>query len=101
MDGLVEELFRLEALKQKALTLVDAQAYDASVREQLRLIASSSPLNTEATNVERLLALSQLIRLNTRLLRNLVSTAPQSGNSYTAAGHISDSSAQGRLSMEA
>ena len=37
MDGLVEELLCLESAKHKALIEIDASAYDASVREQLRL----------------------------------------------------------------
>jgi len=35
MDGLVEELLRLESAKHKALVEIDASAYDASVRAQL------------------------------------------------------------------
>ena len=59
MDGLVEKLLRLEGAKHKALVEIDAFAYDASVRKQMRL-----------------LAIPQLITLNTRLLQTLVSTTP-------------------------
>jgi hypothetical protein len=104
MDGLVEELLRLESAKHRALVLIDAPAYDASVREQLRLLAESK-LSTagSVSNVERLLALSQLITLNTRLLQNLLSTTPLftiSGNGYTAEGRVSPPQAAGRVSVE-
>ena len=39
MDGLVEELLRFESAKHEALVLIDAAAYEASVREQMRLLA--------------------------------------------------------------
>ena len=101
MDGLVEELFRLEGLKLKALTLVDAPAYDATVREQLHLLASSKQSGAEEASVERLLALSQLMRLNTRLLQNLLSTTVSTASGYTPDGHISDPPAPGRVFLEA
>jgi len=77
MDGLVEKLLRLEGAKHKALVEIDAFAYDASVRKQMRLLAipRKNPSDGVA-DVERLLALSQLITLNTRLLQTLVSTTP-------------------------
>jgi hypothetical protein len=104
MDGLVEELLRLESAKHKALILIDATAYDASVREQMRLLADSKASTVTAPSVERLLALSQLITLNTRLLQNLISTSPVfafNKNSYTAKGRQSSPSASGRVSLEA
>jgi len=109
MDGLVEELFRLEGLKLKALTLVDAPAYDATVREQLHLLAPTcvgkgdraEPAGTGAASVEHLLALSQLMRLNMRLLQNLLSTTVGTGSGYTADGHISDPPAHSRVVVEA
>ena len=92
MDGLVEELLRLESAKHKALVEIDAPAYDAHVRKQLRLLSLTRKPADDSTSVERLLALSQLITLNTRLLDNLVSTSPLfafSKNGSTMAGHIS------------
>jgi len=77
MDGLVEKLLRLEGAKHKALVEIDAFAYNASVRKQRRLLATPRQnLSTQFANVERLLALSQLITLNKRLLQNLESTTP-------------------------
>jgi hypothetical protein len=69
MDGLVEKLLRLESAKHKALIEFDASAYHHHVQAQLRLLAVSKPSAGNVTNVERLLALSQLITLNTRLLQ--------------------------------
>ncbi|HEY2382966.1 MAG TPA: hypothetical protein VGK48_17455 [Terriglobia bacterium] len=67
MDGLVNELLRLESAKHKALVEIDASSYDASVCAQRRLIAISRDATDCVSDLERLLALSQLITLNTRL----------------------------------
>jgi hypothetical protein len=104
MDGLVEELLRLESAKHKALVEIDASAYDAHVQTQLRLLSTSKGSTDNTASVERLLALSQLITLNTRLLQNLISTSPLfafSKNGYTAKGRISIPSTSSRVSVEA
>jgi hypothetical protein len=104
MDGLVEELLRLESAKHKALVEIDASAYDANVRAQLRLLSASKRTSQTDATVERLLTLSQLITLNTRLLQNLVSTTPWfafSRNGYNAKGHIAASATSRRVSVEA
>lgn len=104
MDGLVNELLRLESAKHKALIEIDASAYDASVREQLRLIAVSRNTTDRVSDLKRLLSLSQLITLNTRLLQNLISTSPLfafSQNSYTANGGFSIPAVASRVSVEA
>jgi hypothetical protein len=104
MDGLVDKLLRLESAKHKALIEIDAPAYDASVREQVRLLAVSKAVAYQASSVERLLALSQLITLNTRLLQNLVSTSPLfafNKNGYTAKGRSAAPSTSRRVSIEA
>jgi hypothetical protein len=91
MDGLLEELLRLENAKHRALVLIDAPAYDATVREQMRLLAASKDSLSKVPSLERLLVLSQLITLNTRLLQNLISTNPLfdvSGNGYSAKGRV-------------
>ena len=94
MDGLVEELLRLESAKHTALVLIDASAYDANVREQVRLLAVSKPSGGPATSVERLLALSQLITLNNHLLHNLRLTTPLFAykDRYSAEGRVSKTS---------
>ena len=105
MDGLVEELLRLEDAKHKALVAIDASAYDDNVRKQMHLLATSrADQSGPAADVDRLLALSQLITLNTRLLQNLVSTTPWfafSGNSYTSNGSVAAGQTSGRVSVEA
>ena len=104
MDGLVERLLRLESAKHKALVEIDATAYDANVREQMHLLAVSKGAAYQASSVERLLALSQLITLNTRLLQNLVSTSPLfafNKNGYTAKGRASAPAVSRRVSVEA
>src|SRR5438094_10576798 len=105
MDGLDEELLRLESAKYKALVETDAPASDANVRAQLRLVSASKKTLDKVANVERLLALSQLITLNTRLLQNLVSTTPWfalgSNNGYNAKGRVSDVTTSRRISVEA
>jgi hypothetical protein len=104
MDGLVEELLRLEDAKHKALVAIDASAYDDNVRLQMHLLSTSKTAQAgPAADVDRLLALSQLITLNTRLLQNLVSTTPWfafSENSYTASGHVA-ARTSGRIAIEA
>jgi hypothetical protein len=104
MDGLVEELLRLESVKHKALVEIDASAYDATVRAQMRLLSASRNSTPKVSGVERLLALSQLITLNSRLLQNLVSTTPwfafnQEG--YTAKGRVASSASRQRVSVKA
>src|SRR5947199_10697920 len=104
MDGLVEELLRLESAKHKALVEIDVPSYDASVRAQLRLVSASKKTLDKVANVERLLALSQLITLNTRLLQNLLSTTPWfafSNNGHNAKGRVSEVTTSRRISVEA
>ena len=103
MDGLVEELLRLESAKHEALILIDASAYEANVHEQMRLLAVSKVPMMNVTNIDRLLALSQLITLNTRLLQNLISTTPLFGLSaegYTANGALPEPPVPRRVSVE-
>jgi hypothetical protein len=103
MDTLVEELLRLENSKYTALILIDPAAYDAGVREQMRLLADAKETVRNVTNVERLLALSQLITLNTRLLHNLMATTPLFdviGNGYTASGRVFVPRVPRRMSVE-
>ena len=103
MDGLVTELLRLEDAKHKALVSIDAPAYDDNVRKQMELLAVSGAGRLDRTaEVEGLLALSQLITLNSRLLQNLVSTTPWfafSGNGYSATGRVA-AQTSGRVSVE-
>jgi hypothetical protein len=88
MDALVEELLRLENSKHTALILIDPAAYDATVQEQMQLLANTKETVRTVTNVARLLALSQLITLNTRLLHNLMATTPVFPSSETNTGRM-------------
>ena len=101
MDGLVQELLRLESAKHKALIEIDASAYDAHVRMQLRLLSvSKSADNT--TSLNRLLALSQLITLNKHLLQNLPSPLfGFSKNGYRAEGRVAIPARSRRVSVGA
>lgn len=102
MDGLVEELLRLESAKHQALVEIDASAYDDCVRQQMRLLSTPRNSAAKTPGVDRLLALSQLITLNTRLLENLVSTTPWSTFSqtgYNAKGTVAPASSRRRVSL--
>jgi hypothetical protein len=104
MDGLVEELLRLERAKHKALVTIDAPTYDASVREQMRVLGETKGSMQSVADIEPLLVLSRLISLNARLLQNLLLTAPFFAlglNGYTAAGRLSLPSESGRVMVEA
>jgi len=72
MDGLVEELLRLDSAKHEALVLIDAAAYEASVREQMRLLAVCKDTRKRVSNLERLLTLSQLTTLKNRKLKGRI-----------------------------
>ena len=104
MDGLVEKLLRLESAKKKALVSIDAPTYDSSIREQLRLLDAAKGSFAKTSSIEGLLILSQLITVNTRLLKNLLSTTPLvhlSAHYYTAEGRLSAQPTSGRVSVEA
>ena len=104
MDGLVEDLLRLERAKHKALVAIDAPAYDESVREQMRLLSETKGAIRGVADIEPLLVLSRLISLNARLLQNLLLTAPFFAlglNGYTASGRLSLPSESGRVMVEA
>ena len=105
MDGLVEELLRLEGAKHKALVEIDASAYDENVCKQMRLLAASKSRQADSVaDVARLLSLSQLITLNTRLLQNLISATPWfafSPRGYTAKGRVAGAGTSGRVAVEA
>jgi hypothetical protein len=104
MDGLVEQLLRLESAKYEALLRIDAAAYEASVREQMYLLSVCKDTRKRVSNHEQLLTLSQLITLNTRLLQNLISTHPLfafNQNGYTAQGNLSAPVISRRVSVEA
>ena len=92
MNGIVEELLRLEGAKHIALIEGNAPAYDESVRAQVLLLDSSRDLESSArTSPEKLSVLSRLIRHNTSLFLNLISTSAifaQNCTSYSPSGDL-------------
>ena len=90
MDGIVDELLRLEDAKHQALIGLDAATYDRSVREQTALIEDTR-LSAEARKAsDKLLAFSKLANLNTHLFQNLLTVTPWLADSrgYTGAGRL-------------
>ena len=103
MDGILDELLRLEDAKHHALIGLDPAAYDRSVREQTALL-DDSRLSAEARRAsDKLLAFSKLANLNTSLYQNLFTTAPWLANTrgYTGAGQLMTPAAPRRFTAEA
>jgi len=104
MDGIVEELLRLEGVKSEALINRNAPVYDESVREQLYLLDSSPNLAEQARlSSESLAKLAKLIRLNTALFLNLASSSAAfqlTQSAYTSTGRT-DALVHSRFVVEA
>ena len=105
MDRIVETLLRLEGAKHKALIECDAAAYESHVHTQLHLLDSGFDLRAEARKAPgAVTALSTLLRRNTALLLNLVSTsatfALSQQTGYTSAG-TRQPSLEPRIAVEA
>jgi len=103
MDGIVDELLRLEDAKHHALIGLDSATYDRSVREQTTLLEDSR-LSAEARRAsDKLLAFSKLASLNSNLYQNLLTTAPwlASSGAYTGSGQLSSATAPRSFSAEA
>ena len=104
MDGILEELLRLEDVKHHALIDIDPAAYERSVRAQLDL-ADDPRISIEArSGSDKLLAFSKLARLNAGLYQSLLSTAPwliAANKSYTGHGRIAETSVTRSFSAEA
>ena len=93
MQGIVQELLRLECAKQKALIDGDAPAYDEFVRAQLHFLDSNTTnLESDARrHAGQLKELAKAVRLNTALFWNLMSVSPAFERiraGYTAEGSI-------------
>jgi hypothetical protein len=77
MDGILDQLLRLESAKHRALIESNAADYEANVRAQLRLVDDNPGLPRCASEAPGQAAvLSKLIRLNTALVLNLISASP-------------------------
>lgn len=100
MDGILDELLRLEDAKHQALISLDPTTYDRSVREQTALLDDSRLAAEARQGADKLLAFSKLANLNTSLYRNLLTTMPwlvaQAG--YTGTGVLAGASSPRRIS---
>jgi hypothetical protein len=103
MDGILEELLRLEGVKNRALIDLDPAAYEDSVQRQIGLINDPGISEAARTGKETLAAISKLSNFNTSLFENLLATAPwilAASRSYTGQGQIEDPAATHAFSAE-
>jgi hypothetical protein len=103
MDGILEELLRLEDAKHHALIDFDPVAYENSVRQQERLVDGIRLSASSASDTETLVALSKLAGINAGLYHNLLSTTPwlvPHKSSYSGNGHLSEPVAAGGFRVE-
>lgn len=102
MDGILDELLRLEDAKHHALIVLDSATYDRSVREQTALLEDSR-LSAEASKAsDKLLAFSKLASLNTNLYQNLLTTTPwlATPRAYTGSGRMASAPAPRSFSAQ-
>jgi hypothetical protein len=93
MDGILEELLRLEGVKNRALIELDPAAYEDSVQKQIGLINDPGISEAARTGKDTLAAISKLSNFNTTLYENLLATAPwilAASRSYNGQGQIAD-----------
>jgi hypothetical protein len=103
MDGILEELLRLEGVKNRALIDLDPAAYEDSVQKQIGLINDPGISEAARTGRDTLAAISKLSNFNTTLYENLLATAPwilAASRSYTGQGQIADLAATHAFSAE-
>jgi hypothetical protein len=103
MDGILEELLRLEGAKNRALIDLTPEVYEASVQKQVSLIDDPGISEAARTGADKLLAFSKLNNFNTSLYENLMATAPwiaAANRSYTGQGQIADLDATHAFSAE-
>src|SRR4051812_36141462 len=103
MDGILEELLRLEGVKNRALIDLDPAAYEDSVQKQIGLINDPGISEAARTGKETLAAISKLSNFNTSLYENLLATAPWilgASRNYTGQGRIEDHAATHAFSAE-
>jgi hypothetical protein len=103
MDGILEELLRLEDAKNRALIDLNSEVYEDSVQKQICLINDPRISEAARTGTDTLLAISKLNNFNTTLYENLLATAPwilAASRSYTGQGQIADPAATHSFSAE-
>jgi hypothetical protein len=104
MNGILEELLRLEDAKHRALISLDSNVYEDSVQKQVRLIEDPGLLEAARAGSDKLLAFSRLANINTCLYENLLATAPWipvASRSYTGQGRIAEPEVTRGFSAEA
>jgi hypothetical protein len=103
MAGIVEQLLELETAKHRALLRCDAPVYESHVRAQVELLNAGHDLRAAAREVpEQVSILAKLVRLNTALVVNFVSSSPiplLTLSEYTSAGALDNRPAP-RFSVE-
>ena len=98
MDGILEELLRLEDAKHRALISLDSEVYEDSVQKQVRLLDDPAISTATRTDTEKLLAFSKLAGSNRILYENILATAPWNVapiRRYTGQGQIVEPSEHG------
>lgn len=103
MDGILDELLRLEDAKHHALIGLDSALYERSVGEQTALLEDSRFSDEARRASDKLLAFSKLARLNGTLYQNLLTTTPWLANprAYSGNGQMSLTTAPRSFSAEA
>jgi hypothetical protein len=104
MDGILEELLRLENAKHHALLTLNSEVYEDSVQQQNSLIDNPGFSVSDRVGSGNLLAFSKLAGINTTLYENLLSTAPWmdvARSYYSGQGYRTDSPAAHGFSVEA
>ena len=103
MDGILEELLRLEDAKHHALIQCDSAAYDECVRAQSTLVDDPRISSEARASADKLLEFSKLARINISLYLNLISTSPgfaSRGGGYTVTGRIAETPVTRRVLAE-
>lgn len=103
MDGILEELLRLESAKHQALLTLNSEVYEDSVQQQNSLIDNPGFSASDRAGSGNLLAFSKLAGINASLYENLLSTAPwldMERSGYSGQGYRNDVPAAHGFSVE-
>jgi hypothetical protein len=104
MDGILDELLRLEDAKHHALVGLDAAEYERTVARQTLLLEDGRLPIAAGKSREKLFALSRLASLNNALYQNLMTTVPwvvTANRSYTENGQSEPAGVPRTFSAEA
>src|SRR5438552_1022653 len=103
MDGILDELLRLEDAKHHALLTLNSNVYEDSVQKQSSLVENPGLSAADSAASGKLIAFANLAGLNTTLYENLLSTAPWIDGTrgrYTGQGYLTDPPATHEFSVE-